>query len=257
MPFTFAHPLAVLPLGKKKNRYFNMTALIIGSMAPDFEYFIHFKPYQIHGHTILGQVYYNLPLVILLSFIYHHILKESMIIHLPNPYGSDYYYLVKEKRQSRSMTGAVVFIYSAFIGMFTHLIWDSFTHVNGYFVTRISLLSKELSIMNYDIPVYKVLQHGSTILGLSILFIVLLKLRARQTTSSSPKVSRGGKFLFWLSVIGIAFLVEFTVIFILKDLSIGRLIVGIINGGFLGLLIASFLDKLLRLKKHRKQSHVI
>lgn len=52
MPFTFAHPAAVLPLGVKKTKYIDFTALVIGSMAPDFEYFIHFKPYQEYGHTI-------------------------------------------------------------------------------------------------------------------------------------------------------------------------------------------------------------
>lgn len=255
MPFTFAHPLAVLPLGVKKSRYFNITALIIGSMAPDFEYFIHFKPYQLYGHTILGQVYYNLPLVILVSFIYHCILKESMIIHLPNPYCLDYYFLVKEKWGFRSVIGFIIFLYSAFIGMFTHLIWDSFTHVNGYFVTKIPFFSNKLSLMNYDVPIFKILQHGSTVFGLSIIFVVLLKLRARTSKYGLLEVSRGSKTIFWLTSIGIAFLVEFIMVFTLKDFSIGRLIIGLINGGLFGLIITSLIDKILRLKKNSKQSH--
>ncbi len=138
MPFTFAHPLAVSPFGKKKSKYFNIAALVIGSMAPDFEYFIHFRPYQQHGHTILGQVYYNLPLVIIVYLIYHYILKESLVIHLPKPYCSDFYHLVKSKFSVKSLVDWMIFIYSSFIGMLTHLIWDSFTHENGYFVTKIS-----------------------------------------------------------------------------------------------------------------------
>ncbi len=39
MPFTFAHPAAVLPFMKKQSKYISVTALILGSMAPDFEYF--------------------------------------------------------------------------------------------------------------------------------------------------------------------------------------------------------------------------
>lgn len=39
MPFTFAHPAAVLPFSKKQVNYISVTALILGSMAPDFEYF--------------------------------------------------------------------------------------------------------------------------------------------------------------------------------------------------------------------------
>ncbi|WP_434297574.1 DUF4184 family protein [Clostridium sporogenes] len=41
MPFTFSHPAIVLHLEKKWNKYFSFTALILGSMSPDFEYFIY------------------------------------------------------------------------------------------------------------------------------------------------------------------------------------------------------------------------
>ena len=42
MPFTFAHPAIVLPFYKKP-KFFSMTTLIIGSMSPDFEYFLRMK----------------------------------------------------------------------------------------------------------------------------------------------------------------------------------------------------------------------
>ncbi|AIK36171.1 hypothetical protein BG07_3819 [Bacillus pseudomycoides] len=50
MPFTFAHPAAVIPFCKKQ-RYVSVTALVLGSMVPDFEYFLHFRPYGVIGHT--------------------------------------------------------------------------------------------------------------------------------------------------------------------------------------------------------------
>lgn len=51
MPFTLAHPAAVVFF---KNKKFNLTALILGSMAPDFIYFLNFRPYGNLGHQILG-----------------------------------------------------------------------------------------------------------------------------------------------------------------------------------------------------------
>ena len=42
MPFTFAHPAAVLPFAKKHSSYISVTALILGSMAPDFPIFFIF-----------------------------------------------------------------------------------------------------------------------------------------------------------------------------------------------------------------------
>ena len=52
MPFTFAHPAAVIPFCKK-HQYVSVTALVLGGMAPDFEYFLHFRPYGIIGHAWL------------------------------------------------------------------------------------------------------------------------------------------------------------------------------------------------------------
>lgn len=52
MPFTFAHPATVLPFAKKHSKHISVTALILGSMAPDFEYFCTLDPMvllAIHG----------------------------------------------------------------------------------------------------------------------------------------------------------------------------------------------------------------
>ncbi|MDU4473291.1 MAG: DUF4184 family protein, partial [Clostridium perfringens] len=80
MPFTLAHPAAVVFL---KNKKFNLTALILGSMAPDFIYFLNFRPYGNLGHQILGFFILNLPLCILLAYIFHNFIKSPLISHLP------------------------------------------------------------------------------------------------------------------------------------------------------------------------------
>jgi hypothetical protein len=50
LPFTFAHPSSSFPIKCIKPRYFSLVGLILGSMSPDFEYFIALEPYQIIGH---------------------------------------------------------------------------------------------------------------------------------------------------------------------------------------------------------------
>ena len=52
MPFTFAHPAIVLPFYKKP-KFFSMTTLIIGSMSPDFEYFLRVKIKSDMSHTLI------------------------------------------------------------------------------------------------------------------------------------------------------------------------------------------------------------
>ncbi|PFE05787.1 DUF4184 domain-containing protein [Bacillus cereus] len=37
-----------------KPRYVSVTALVLGSMAPDFEYVLHFQPNGVIGHIWLG-----------------------------------------------------------------------------------------------------------------------------------------------------------------------------------------------------------
>ncbi|HAT6805041.1 TPA: DUF4184 family protein [Citrobacter freundii] len=43
MPFTFTHPAVVIPIYHYVNRSLSLSALIIGSMAPDFVYFFLFS----------------------------------------------------------------------------------------------------------------------------------------------------------------------------------------------------------------------
>lgn len=51
MPFTLAHPAVVLPL---RHRLLHQEALIIGSMSPDFLYFLYGQASQSFGHRFDG-----------------------------------------------------------------------------------------------------------------------------------------------------------------------------------------------------------
>lgn len=189
MPFTFAHPAAVLPFAKKHSSYISVTALILGSMAPDFEYFLYFRPYGIIGHTWVGFFYLNLPLVFLLAYAYHRILKGPFITHLPKPFASYYKYVVDAKWGLYTWKNFFVFCYSALFGMVTHVVWDAFTHKTGYFVMEMPLLQQEV----YSIPIYKFLQHGSTCFGLLLLIYVLWKYR-RETDQDTSLTAEKKKY---------------------------------------------------------------
>ncbi|MVO76193.1 DUF4184 family protein, partial [Paeniclostridium sordellii] len=80
MPFTLAHPAAVI---FTKNKYFNLMGLILGSMAPDFIYFILFNPISNLGHTFLGFLFLNLPLCYLLNYLINNFIKVPFILNLP------------------------------------------------------------------------------------------------------------------------------------------------------------------------------
>ena len=241
MPFTFAHPLAVIPL--RKNRYFDFSALVVGSMSPDFEYFIHFRPYQVYGHSIVGQVLYNLPLVFVVLLVWHYVLKKQVIINLPKPYCTGYSNLLEKKWKINSIKSLVVLIYSALIGMLSHLLWDSFTHVDGFCVTRIAFLSQNINLINYKIPIYKILQHGSTVIGLTIIILYLLRNKECPSKKGIIKVSKISKFKFWTGILIIDIIMAGIVIILNKDFTIGRIVVSFISGGFIAAIIISLLTK--------------
>ena len=46
MPFTFSHPAVILPATYLDKKYYCLSALIIGSMTPDFEYFIRMRDFS-------------------------------------------------------------------------------------------------------------------------------------------------------------------------------------------------------------------
>src|SRR5690554_5675281 len=82
MPFTFAHPAVAIPFKYMSPQYFSLTGLVLGSMAPDFEYYFRLERYQSIGHSLPGLFLHALPVSIFLAVIFHYMIKESLALHL-------------------------------------------------------------------------------------------------------------------------------------------------------------------------------
>ena len=61
MPATFAHPAAVLPFRVFGKRWFNFAALVIGSVTPDFAYFIRRFDVATYAHSLSGTIFFCVP----------------------------------------------------------------------------------------------------------------------------------------------------------------------------------------------------
>lgn len=90
----------------------------------------------------------------------------------------------------------IVFSYSALLGMLTHVIWDSFTHQNGYMVTNLRFLSQTFTLFGFHIPIYKFLQHGSTLLGITLIFGYMYYRASLIKHNKVPAVSPQKKIVF-------------------------------------------------------------
>lgn len=246
MPFTFAHPALILPINKNNNRYFDVTGLGIGSMSPDFEYFIRLTPVSKISHTLNGILFFDLPLSIILVLLFHSIVKKQLIINLPSPLNIWYEGFIFHKYKLNNLKKFIVLIYSILIGSFSHILWDSFTHTGGFFVKNFSLLRYNLIINELEIPVYKILQHGSTIIGFIIiaLYLYLYFIRSKRNryfTIVKTKI----KILYWVLIVAFTILMASVIIYY-KNYSIsvryvGPLIVSIITSGIISITTVSFL----------------
>jgi hypothetical protein len=187
MPFTLAHPAASVPFAH--NKKFVLSALFIGSMAPDFEYFIPWVSDGHFGHVALGAVVFSIPMACLVYIVFHLFLKKPLVSLLPTSHQKKLAPLLEQFTFGPSQR-IVLTLVSIIIGVLTHLIWDSFTHWYGWFVRLFPILRRTLfHIGNSDIPVYSFLQYGSSIIGVGLLFYWYFRWYKTTTLESEVKVA--------------------------------------------------------------------
>ncbi|MVP02599.1 DUF4184 family protein [Paenibacillus lutrae] len=238
MPFTFAHPLYAGPLKLIFPRYLSLTGLILGSMSPDFEYFIALEPYRFIGHSVAGLFLQAIPLSILLAYVVHYILKIPLIDHLPATAQLENKArgLLRDWKLN-SLRKWFVFLLSVIIGFYSHVLLDAFTHGAGFFVSKFGILQS--TIMN--VPLYKILQHTLSIAGLLTegLLVFLLWKKAEPIDRPAGRIL-SGKRGYWVP----AGLVTMATVILKVTLTsstnyIGILVVSPITGFFIGLVAAS------------------
>src|SRR5690606_5057402 len=97
-------------------------------------------------------------------------------------------------------------IISIVIGVISHLLWDAFTHKSGYFVTMFDVLQNSIELFNANIPLYKILQHLSSVIGGLYLLFVVLSMNKQTVGINLPTVKPLNNMLVILIVCLILFL---------------------------------------------------
>lgn len=212
----------------------SLVGLIIGSMIPDFEYFIRTKVSSEYSHTWPGLFWFDLPLGLLTVFIYQLLVRDKLIDNLPTALNRRFsrYRSISTKRYS--LKYLVVVALCVLLGAASHILWDGFTHPTGRFVLLMPALSDTVQLFNQPIFIYKILQHGSSIIGATAIIITIYRLPLNHLTK---KASIAG---YWITVMVIMCILVGTKF--LSGLSLqqyGELIVTIISGSMLGLIVAS------------------
>ncbi|HKV99236.1 MAG TPA: DUF4184 family protein [Vicinamibacterales bacterium] len=162
MPVTPAHAAAAWPLRKIAPRL-PLSALVIGAMSPDYEFFLRLAPITRWAHKPAGLLLFCLPVSIAVWFVFRQIVRPALVELLPPG-------LARALRKpSASWVGALV---AVALGALTHVVWDGFTHEHDWAVVTWPVLRDEVApAVLPRLHWYNVLQHVSTILGLTTLVV--------------------------------------------------------------------------------------
>jgi hypothetical protein len=174
MPLTIAHPVAVLPL---KRLGLPMSALIAGSMVPDLEHFIYLRPISYFSHSLPGLFLFCLPIGYLMLWIFYRLWVLAL-----SPYITPSDWLAPPRFAPGKLGLGIL------TGALIHIAWDSFTHEYGFMVLRLPALSATVGEGHwYALPIFKILQHGSGLLGLGLMGLLAFYHR-NQWPSVRPRV---------------------------------------------------------------------
>lgn len=186
MPFTLAHAAAVLPFLRQP---LIPIALVAGAMAPDLPYFVMTPPpggawhasilNGINSHEFSRIPTVGFPLAVgLAAFLC--LVRKPVKWALPESWVP-----VAPATRGRPPTGARLVLWtflSLLAGLLTHLLWDSFTHSSGWAVQQLPVLG--IAPVG-GIPLFRILQHGSSLAGLG--FLALWYLRRKRTSHTVEK----------------------------------------------------------------------
>ncbi|MQS09347.1 DUF4184 family protein, partial [Streptomyces alkaliphilus] len=188
MPFTLSHPAAVLPLLRHP---FSPAALVCGAVAPDMPYFLGsaripvsaqswYEPFlnATTSHALYGlHIALTHALALLLLYL---VVRRPVVYLLPARFRTAGAGGTAERGgegPAHRVRRAARVALSLLIGVLTHLVWDSFTHFDGFVVTGFDFMLFPLA---GDLTVARLLQHVSTIGGLIAIAVYSVR-RARRT----------------------------------------------------------------------------
>jgi hypothetical protein len=163
MPFTLAHPAAILPIPLLLGRFCVFAALVVGSVAPDLPYFVGDPLKRRTTHTLASVFWFSLPVGWVAYLIFEHSIRRSAVFLLPTPLRA------RLSAAPRRPEFAAVSL-SILLGALTHVAWDVLTHEAEALESAASQLGLgDASFFGFPIWSYGVMQFANTILGVVVL----------------------------------------------------------------------------------------
>lgn len=249
MPFTFSHPAVLSPLIKRSENL-SVTALVIGSIVPDLEFYFKLRLDENIGHTIKGIFIFDYPVALLCFVIFHKFIKTALFQFSP-AFIRERIPLDSMKNKSyRSPKNILLLLLSISIGLASHLILDFMTHFHEGKSALLSVLNLEVGIENHSFPIYYILQLGFSSFGLLWLVSMLVKLPRHPLRAFEKKSA----FPFW-SIVFLGFILAslIRIHYFPEFISVWDVFMMVVGSAFYGVLLSSIL--FWAWEKHRSRNH--
>lgn len=202
MPFTLSHPAAVLPLARALARRGLLSAVVIGSMVPDFGWFLPWRPTRLETHSAAALLTFCLPVGLLVYWSFQWLFKQPLIEVLP----PGAYARWRDYRAAAAVSSVRQWLLAAagvLFGAVTHLVWDAFTHEGGRGVRMIPALEDPMvEIGGRRLVGPHLLQDVNSLLGLlAVIAIVAYALRpGRPEDAQLPRRLTSAERRTWVGI---------------------------------------------------------
>jgi uncharacterized protein DUF4184 len=198
MPFTISHAAAVLPFARFLGRWRVLSALVIGSMVPDFGYLLPWRLPRLETHSAAALLSFSLPVGLAAYWIFQRLLKTPLREILPDgPYSASLPFApIAEIGSARQWLIASC---GVLIGAVTHLVWDGFTHEGARGVRMLPGLDEWfVDVAGHEIGGTRFLEDFSSVAGLIVVVWVLWRfLRTHAPPDAPPRRLQRSQRRFW------------------------------------------------------------
>jgi hypothetical protein len=174
MPYTLSHVAAVLPFSRQLARLQILSAMVIGSMVPDFGYLLPIHPLRAATHSAVSLVTFSLPLGLLSYWIFQRWMKAPLFNLLPD----QAYLRWRPFSAPATWTSPRQWLLAAcgvLLGAVIHLVWDGFTHEGARGMRMMPELDDwQFELHGHHLIGARLLQDGSSMLGIVVILVVLI-----------------------------------------------------------------------------------
>jgi hypothetical protein len=235
MPFTFSHPAIILPFENSKRKWFSLTGLIVGSIVPDIEFLLRLRETENFAHTWLGLLVFNIPVAVLLSFIFHNLLRNPLVINSPKFFRERFASLLSFNWPAYFKQHKTSFFVSVLIGVASHIFLDAFTHYDGAIAKRSSFFFNEIIIWKHPFPMYLILQIVTSLAGALYILWFIFKMKKVETTITKNNIT-----LYWMMLTIVTIIIFVVRIMVDKaHQSFNDIFIAAVGSGLYALLVVS------------------